>query len=100
MSYFDEMELNGGVDPYTAREQQEEQAEAEHFSKCGCGDERCSIDDRDATNVKVGERWFNADCCAICWNCQAVDDLKLMLKVSNGRFVHRQCPDTFNEVRR
>lgn len=101
MSTFSEWELNGGIDPYTAREQQERDAEAEHFSKCGCGDARCQIDDRDSTNVNVNGTWFTADCTGLCWTCGEVDDLQKLMKAGYGRLTHEgPCPDRVNEVRR
>lgn len=75
--------------------------DAEHFSPCGCGDARCRLDDRDATNVQVNGRWFTADCVGLCMVCGHVDDLQQLMKAGWGRFMHAfRCPDWMNEVRR
>lgn len=73
----------------------------EHFSPCGCGDTRCRVDDRDDTNVNVNGQWFVAECVGLCMSCDAVDDLRKLMKAGGGRFVHAfGCPDRVNEVRR
>jgi len=101
MSYFDELEAHGGLDPYASAAQAEREAEESHFSKCGCGHPDCVLDDRDATNVTVNGIWFTADCVGLCVHCGEIEDFSKLMKLGGGRFAHTQgCPDRMNEVRR
>lgn len=46
----------------TPEHTQQDEREDEHRYLCGCGDPACWCDDRDETNIHIGNTWY-ADAC-------------------------------------